>query len=821
MRPFSVRARPGTRFVKLLTAMSELLQDLRFTARTLLRNPSFTALAALTLALGIGAGTTVFSVFHAVLLARLPYSDPERIAMVWEKRPRENVFDNSVAPADYLDWRARNDVFEFMAALENTSADLVGRGEPERLEAGRVTADFFKVLGVRPQLGRLFEPGDDQAGRDDVAVLTHALWQRRFGGDAAVVGTAIDLGGRKHRVIGVLPASFRFPKRAELWLPFAFPPNFAFVRAVHFLDVYARLRPGVTLEQARAAMNTLGDRLSQEHPATNRYHGSHVVPLREELVSGVRPMLVALLSAVAFLVLIACANVANLLLARGSARQRELQIRSALGASRARLLKLLLAESLCLSGLAGFAGVLLAVWGADLLKLIVPALPTVGLDDFAVNRPVLAFAVLLSLAASLASGLLPAYTATRVELHGGFKESSRSTPGRTSRRVRAALVAAQVALSVVLLGGAGLMIRTLQRLLEVAPGFESERVLTFTLDLPAGRYGSGERIVALYSQLLERVRRLPGVVGAGGISQLALLGRDSRTAVDIEGREPRPGEPNRMHSRNVTTGYFETLRIALRAGRLPDERDDGNAPPVLLVNETAARRYWPSGDAVGKRVRLGGSQQWREVVGVVGDVKHWGLDESVRPEMYLPEPQAPTPYLSVVVRSSLEPQALVGAVRQQLRAVDKDLPLGQALTLDEVVGQSLAPRRFFLRLLAGFAALALLLATMGIYAVTALSVAQRTHEIGVRVSLGARLSDIRRLVLGEGLKMTAVGLAFGLAAAAALGRSIEDQLFGVQRGDPITLGAVTIVLVAAALLASYVPARRAARVDPGVALRCE
>jgi predicted permease len=802
--------------------MKSLAHELRYSARTLWRSPGFTAVAVLTLALGIGVTTAIFSLVHAVLLRPLPFGEPERLAMVFEKRPRENVLKMLVSPADYLDWRARNAVFEGMAAHDDTTSHLIGHGEPERLSAGSVTADFFRVLEVRPYLGRLFDAGDDQEGRDAVVVLSYGLWQRRFAGDSGVVGSRVNLSGREREIIGVLPEGFRFPGTAEIWVPLVFTPELRGMRALHFLQVYARLKTGTSLGQALGAMDALGGAIALEHPDTNTNHGAHVVGLREQLVGNVRPMLLALMSAVALVVLIACANVANLLLARAAMRQRELAIRGALGASRGRLILLVLAESAGVSLTAGAVGALLAVWFTDLLALLLSShVPSVGLAEVSIDVPVLLFAFALSLSTSLLSGLPAAWQATRVDLNESLKEGGRTTAGGGRQRLRRGLVLAEVALSVILLAGAGLLIRTVARLYDVAPGFAAQHVLTVALDLPEGRYEKPERIASFYRELLESTQRLPGVSAAGAISQLPLSGVDARTGVEIEGREARLDEPTRMHRRTVSAQYFEALGIPLRAGRLLDERDSQGAPSVILVNETAAQRYWPGHSPVGRRVRVAGTERWREVVGVVGDVKHWGLDQSARPEMYFPPAQEPEAQATLVVRAAGDPMSLVPALRDEVRRLDAELPMGAPVLMERVVERSVSPRWFFLTLMAVFAGLALVLAALGIYSVTAYSVAQRTHEIGVRMSLGARVRDVRRLVLGETLRLSAGGVGLGLVGALMLGRFIEKQLFGVPPTDPLTLAAVAGVLMGVSLLAGDVPARRAARVNPTVALRRE
>jgi putative ABC transport system permease protein len=799
-----------------------LAHDVRCSARALRRSPGFTAVAVLTLALGIGVTTAIYSLVRGVLVGPLPYGEPERIAMVFEKRPRENSLKTPAAPADYLDWRQRNTVFAAMAAYDEASADLVGRGEPLKLDAGSVTADFFRVLGVRPLLGRLFEPGDDVEGRDGVVVLGYGAWQRCFAGDSSVVGRRVNLGGRQREVVGVLPETFRFPGMAEIWLPMVFSPEVQRWRSLHYLRVYARLRPETSLPEARSAMESLGDALALEHPDTNAHHGVHVVALRDQLVGDVRPMLLALMFAVVLVVLIACANVANLLLSRAALRRRELAIRGALGASGGRLVLLVLAESAVLSLTAGACGAFLAVWLTDILGLLLRShVSSVGLADIAVNVPVLLFALGLSLATSLLAGLPAAWQATRVDLNESLKEGGRTSAGVSRPHLRRGLVLAEVALSVILLAGAGLLLRTVARLHDVSPGFAPRNVLTVPLDLPETRYGKPERIASFYRGLLEATGQLPGVTAAGAVSQLPLGGSDARTGVEIEGREAREGEPTRMHRRTASPGYFEALGIPLRAGRGFEERDAQDAPPVLLVNETAARLYWPGRSPVGRRVRLAGTEAWREVVGVVGDVKHWGLDQAVRPEMYFPPAQEPMAQVTLVVRAAGDPMSLVPALRGALRRLDAELPLGTPVLMERVIERSVSPRWFFLTLMAAFAGLALVLAALGIYSVTSYGVAQRTHEIGVRMSLGARMADVRKLVLGETLRLSAGGIALGLLGAVMLGRFIEKQLFGVPPADPLTLAAVAGVLLGVSLLAADVPARRAARVDPTLALRGE
>jgi putative ABC transport system permease protein len=788
------------------------------------QKPAFTAVAVLTLALGIGANTAIFSVVHAVLIRPLPYGDPQQIMMVFEKRARENNLTNVVSPADYLDWKQQNQSFSHMAAMSSASVDLVGEGEPERIAAGQVTSEFFGALGVQPAKGRLFAAQDEEAGHQNVAVLTHGLWQRRFGGDPALVGRMIQLNGLPHTVIGILPQTFLFSDRQiDLWIPFAFPPRFRYVRAAHFLYVYARLKPQVTLQQSQAEMETIAANLEKQFPNENRGHSASVVPLREQLVGEIRPALRVLAVAVGFVLLIACANVANLLLARAMGRQRELAVRRALGATRVRVARQLMTESVLLSLGAGLVGTLLALWGVDLLKFVIPGNTNApGLREFGLNASVLAFTLGISLLTGVLFGVAPALQGSRTNLNNSLKEGGRSaTPGRGMKRLRGALVAAEVALSLVLLTGAGLMIRTLIRLQEVNPGFNAQDLMTAQIILPENRYREPMRKAEFFRQLSANLQGMPGIKGVGMISNLPMSGQDSRTGIGVEGREPSPTEPTRAHHRIVSPGYFETMQIPLVEGRLFNEMDVAQSKPVLLVNQTMAKKYWPGQSPVGRRVMLGGTEVWREVVGVVGDVKHWGLANQVNPEMYLPVEQTPGGFMNLVVRSNGDARSLAAAVRTQVQAMDKDQPLPTMAAMDDVISQSIASRRFLMVLLGAFAGVAILLAGVGIYGVMSYTVSQRTGEIGIRMALGAQQSDIFQLVIRQGLALTAAGVVAGLGGAFWLSKFLGDMVFGVPPKDPLTFSGVATLLLLVALLACWIPARRAARVDPMVALRYE
>ncbi len=804
--------------------MANLMHDLRTALRQMLQAPGFAAVALLTLALGIGANTTIFSLTSALLLRPLPYAEADRIVAVFEKRVKENNLTNPVSPADYLDWKAQSDVFAAMAATSGTSADLIGEGEPERIPSRAVTAEFFSVVGARPALGRLFTQADTQPGNEFVVILSDGIWRDRFGADPGVIGRKINLSGRPHEIIGVLLASFQYWDTGRLWFPFAFPPDFSQVRAAHFLNVYARLKPGVTREQAQAQMDTIGARLEEQYPSPNRGHGVNIVPLHEQLTSASRDGVFILLGAVGLVLLVGCANVANLLLARATGRQRELFIRAALGASRGRLLKQMLTESFLLAAGSTLAGLMLALWGVDALKGIIPTGSAgLGIFDFYLDYRVLAFTVALSFLSTVLCGLLPAWQASRVDLGEGLKEGGRPGGGRTRKRLRAALVVAEVALSLVLLVGAGLLVRTFVNVTRVNPGFTAQNVMSLQLVIPRNRYAGDQPVAAFYRQLLPRLREQPGVLSAGAINILAMTGQQSRTGIDVEGGSPPQNEPVRAHHRIVTTGYFETMRIPVIEGRLLNEQDTSGSAPVVVINQTAAKRYWPGVSAVGKRLKvLGpGDPPWREIIGVVGDVKHWGLDGGLFPEMYLPQEQTPTPFMNVVVRTAGEAAATAGMLRDQVWALDRDLAVSNVRTIEQILERSVAGRRFAMTLLALFAAMGVALAMVGIYSVMSYLVQQRTQEIGVRMALGARPGDVLRLVLREAMGLAGIGVALGMAGAYAARGILKKQLFGIAEHDPATFAVTAVLLTAVALLASYVPARRATRVDPLVALRYE
>ena len=802
------------------SVMESVRLDLRYAIRLFLSQPGTTAIAILTLALGIGANTAIFSAVDSILLRPLPYDQPDRLVMVWEKRPTEGALKNVVSPADYLDWEKMNTVFESIAGVMTLTVDLTGSGEPERLFGAGVSPAFFDALRVKPVEGRFFRPDEVIPGRHRVVVLTYGLWMRRFGGDRSIVGKPLLLNGVPHEVIGILPSTFEFSDSTiEVWAPLALagganPPS----RTSHQLTVYARLKPGVTLEQARTEMDRVGAILSAEYPDSNRTHGASVTLLDDELREPVRATLLLLFASVAFVLLIACVNVANLLLARAASRRREVAVRAALGAGRARLAGQSLTESVLLGLLGGAAGLVVAYWGIQLLRQLAPRdVAVVGLDRMGLDVRILLFCAVVSIGTGLLFGMLPAWQLARQDVNEALKFGTR-TAGGVRRRLRIALVVSEIALASLLLAGTGLTWRSFHTLLNTEPGFTTEGVLTSLISLPSARYRSPEKRLATFSDIEQRLKALPGVDSAGATNALPLSGMDGRRGVGIEGREPTPDMPTRAHPRSITPDYFRAMDIQLIAGRTFTDADRAGSPLVVIVNDTMARRYWPGQSVVGRRITLD-DQEWREVVGVVRDVRHWGLDRTVNPEMYFPLPQMPWSSLVFTLRTRGAPESLAGPLREQLKAVDPDLPLSNVRTMQEVAASSVAARAVSMRVLAVFGLLALVLAAAGIYGVMAHLVALRSNEIGVRMTLGAKPADIMRLILREGVIQAAAGLSIGLIGAVLVMRSFRSLLYEISPADPMTLAVVGIVLLTTALLACALPARRAMKVDPVSALR--
>jgi predicted permease len=801
--------------------LRQLAQDFKYGLRTMRRAPGFTAVAVLTLALGIGANTAIFSVVNAVLLRPLSYRDPARLVTVlhdgW----------NPVAPANFLDWREQSRSFESIAAAQLWSLTMTGQERPEQLSVLQTSAEMFQLLGVDAALGRTYASGEDRPGQEHVVVLSHRLWQRRFGGARDVVGHEVMLDGEPYTVIGVMPPDFQFAPfwatHAEAWLPLNFGQRVNDRRG-QSLRVFARLKDDVTREQAQAEMEAVNKRLAEQHPRENEGLTVQVDSLHEKVVGNSRPALLIILGAVGFVLLIACANVANLMLAKAATRRKEIAVRIALGAGRLRVVRQLLTESLLLSLAGGAAGLLLAYWANAALASFgpdtLPRVQTVGLDS-----SVLAFTLCLSIIVGLLFGLAPALRATKSDLTDSLKDRARgSSAGRGHERVRQLLVVGEIALSLVLLVGGGLMMRSFLRLTSVEPGFDPSGVLVLTVPLAGQRYASDEQRAAFFERLTAQVRTLPGVKSASAINHLPLQGDVWTFNFTLEGRpEPLEGERPSAVYRVVRPDYFRTMGAALLKGRDFTERDGATSPGVVIVNEALARRHWPGEEPLGKWITVGGGGlNPREVVGVVGDVKQGEWSAEPRPEMYLPHTQAASPRsMTLVIRASSALPELEPAVRREVWAIDKDLPVSQAASMDDVVSSSVGQQRFNTLLIGVFAATALILAAAGVYGVMSYAVAERTHEFGVRMALGARGRDVLGMVIRQGLVLMLFGLALGLAGALALARVLTGILYEVSPTDPLVFGGVALTLALSALLACYVPARRATKVDPMLALRHE
>ncbi len=836
--------------------MNNLLQDLRYGARMFAKNPGFTLIAVITLALGIGANTAIFSVVNAVLLEPLPFHEPERLALLWQTNPKASAPERPFSYPNFTDVKEQSQVFEEVgawSAYTNTRFNLTGGTEPEQIQAALVSANLFPILGVQPVLGRAFLPEEDREGGPRAVVISHGLWQRRFGGDPRLLGETLTFDGNGYTVVGIMPSGFafpKFPKPAEVWVALSRDPDPTlarkFARGATYLSVLARLKQNVTFEQAQAELDTIAGRLQQQHPHFNIDTGLKLTPLDEQASSDLRRALLVMLGAVGFVLLIGCANVANLMFARAVARQKEMAVRIALGASRRRIVRQLLTESLMLSVTGGAMGLLLALWIIDLLSAVpynaasFIAPYRISPEQIGLNGEVFGFTFLLSLLTGAAFGLVPALEASKPDLNESLKESSVNAVRHSwfRRSCSGALVAAEVALSLVLLIGAGLMIRSFIRLMEVDPGFKPENVLTAEINLPRSNYTDNQKVTAFYQQVLERVRALPGVQSVGASSILPLTGTNQGSDFFIEGQPPPPPDKqNQTYHRAVSSDYFQAMGIAVLEGRAFTEQDHRDAPRVAVVNESMARRFWPGENPVGKRLALSLEAlkfpkpnappvfdiagAMREIVGVVKDVRHDGLNTQPEPELFIPYLQRPVREMSIAVRVAGDPASLASLVRREVLAIDPNQPVANIRTMSQLLSDSVAKSRFNFLLLALFAGVALLLAAVGIYGVVSYLVTQRTREIGIRLALGAERRDIVKLVTGQGLLPVVMGMVIGLVASLALTRLMESLLYEVSATDPWTFAEVSLLLVLVAMLACYIPARRAARVDPMEALRYE
>ena len=813
--------------------MEKLIQDLRYGIRTILKQPGFTAIAVMALALGIGANTAIFSVVNAVLLRPLPFANPDSIMMIYNTAEKEDRF--SVTYPDFIDWRDGQQSFQQLAAYSTRDFTLTGTGDPVRLRGAMVTSELFPILGVQPKLGRFFRSEEDKPDVR-VAILSHRMWQEQFASDPGICEKTIQLHGQSFNVAGVMPKGFAFPVQndpiIDFWTTTAILQEGAapltVQRGNHALSVIARLKDGVTLEQAQSDMSGIVNALGSQYPDTNGQFGVRVTPLHKDLVRDIRPALLILFGAVGCVLLIACANVANLLLARATTRHKEIAIRTALGASRLRVIRQLLTESLLLSLFGGVLGLLLAWWGTELLVALVPkGLPRA--DEIGLDASVLGFTTLIALATGIFFGIAPALQISKTELPQTLKEGGRSSgDGSQRNRVRSVLVVSEVAIALMLLVGAGLLINSFLRLQKVNPGFDTHNVLSFRIGLPDSRYPQSQQKIDFYKQLASRIETLPGVKSVGYVNALPFSGQGGGLGFSIQGEPTNAAQPFPYDAdyRTISPGYFNAMGIELIQGRDYDERDDLQSNPVVIINETLAKRFFPNQNPLGKRINpsFGADQRgilMREIVGVVRSFKHSSLSAEIQPELYIAYKQNPRPTAMLVIRTTYDPTNLIATIRNEVQSLDSTLAIYSVRTLDQYLAASVAQPRFNTLLLGIFAAVALILTSVGLYGVMSYTVTQRTHEFGIRMALGAKPGDVLKLILKQGMGMTLIGIALGLAGAFALTRVAESLLFGVSATDPLTFLVVSAFLLAVALLACLVPARRATKTDPMVALRYE
>jgi len=810
--------------------METLLQDIRYGVRMLRKSPMVTLVALFSLALGISANTVIFSVVNSILLKSLPFHDAERIVLLWGNTPSEGKDRSQVSATDVDDWRHQNTVFEDVTTYGNWSATFLGEGESERIPGIQVGDGYFSIMKGTPLLGRTFLAEEQQDGKDFVVVLGYGLWQRRFGGDPGVIGRKVNLSGRPYTVVGVMPADFQplptslIDPRGEFYRPVA-EPHDENERSSRHLRAIARLKPEVTIVQAQTDMNGIARRIEEQYPRHNTGYGVRLITLPEDTVGGIRPTLITLFVAVGFVLLIACANVGNLLLVRAAGRQKEVAIRRALGAARLRLARQFLTESILLAVVGGALGLLLATWGVSLVESI-GSQATPLLSDVKIDLRVLGFTLAISIVTGIVFGLVPALRATNPDLNETLKEGGRSSSGEAGHnRIRSVMVVSEVAMALVLLISAGLLIKSVIRLRNVDPGFAADNRLTMSVTLPSAKYPKPQQWVAFYDQLTERLESLPGVKSAGFTSVLPFSGNFDGRGLSVEDHPRPPGEAFNVDLYIVTPDYPRTMAMRLLRGRELSEQDTETTPLVAVINETMVSEMWPGQDPVGKRIKLVGSernpQPWRTVVGVVRDVKQYALDRKDPMQIYLPEAQFPTQFMTLVVHTSSDPKTLTAAVRGTVQEIDKDLAAYNIATMEQLLADSISLRRLSTLLLMIFAAIALILAGVGIFGVISYSVTQRTHEIGVRLALGANRRDIIGLVLRQGMTMTVAGVGIGLLATFALTRMLESLLFNVSATDPVIFVVIPVALTIVALGACLMPARRAAKVDPMIALRYE
>jgi putative ABC transport system permease protein len=803
--------------------IEDLVQDLHYGARMLAKNPGFTLIAVLTLALGIGANTAIFSIVNGVLLKALPYDQPDQLVELWEA-PRAGVW-GGVSPGAFLDWKGESASFESLSLLLNIDLNLTGEGEPERISGVKMSAGGLQILRARPLLGRVFAPDEEQPGKDRVIVLTHRLWQRRFGGEATVVGRVIKLSEESYTVIGVLPPNFLPWDSPEFIIPSAVTAEDANQRAAHWLSVFGRLKSGLTVEQARTEVNGVSARLRPFYPPYKKNWVVNIVTMQEYITGDIKPTLLLLLGAVGCVLLIACANVANLLLTRAMARQREMAIRAALGAGRWRVIRQLLTESLMLALIGAALGFLLAFWSVDALSSLtavnLPRIQEVGLD-----LRVMGFALCLSLLSGLASGLAPAIQASKPDLNETLKESGRGSQTTFRKKVRNTLIVSEVALALVLLIGAGLLLNSFIRLSNVPPGINIKDALTMQISLPVKKYPDAERRAAFFQRVIERIENLSGIDSAGITGTMPLSGWTKSTTFSISGRREQPESGYMTDFEFCTPGYFRAAGIPLRTGRLFDQRDRPGAGRAILINETLAREYFQNEDPLGKLIHLevfsGKIDEGWEIVGIVGDVRQRGQAQNARPSVYRPQAfsfGSGDGYL--VIRTAGSPLAMAESVRKAILEIDPAQPVANIRTMEDVLSTSVDQRRFILMLLGGFAGASLLLAAIGLYGVIAYGVSQQRHEIGIRIAMGAQASDVLQLVIGQGMKLASIGVGIGLVGSLALTRFLKKLVYGISTTDSATFALIALLILGVALIASYIPARRATKVDPLVAIRYE